>query len=193
MTGVSGKRRGRGEDSIYWDEAKSCYVGAVSLGYNPSGTRVRKRVMARTKTEVREKLKELHQQAENGVRPRRHYTVNDALDDWLETGLDGLAPSTVTVYRNTIAKALREELGTVELTKLTASVVQKALANLAAGRSTRTVQMAHNVLVRAIRHAERDDLVGRNVAALVKPPKGQRAGRPSKSLTESPRLAALGY
>ena len=43
--------------------------------------------------------------------------------------------------------------------------------------------MAHNVLVRAIRHAERDDLVGRNVAALVKPPKGQLGGRPSKSLT----------
>jgi SAM-dependent methyltransferase len=41
------------------------------------------------------------------VRPRRHYTVNDALDDWLEAGLDGLAPATATVYRNTIAKALR--------------------------------------------------------------------------------------
>jgi len=27
------------------------------------------------------------------------------------------------------------------------------------------VQIAHNVLVRAIRQAERDDLVGRNVAA----------------------------
>jgi hypothetical protein len=100
--------------------------------------------------------------------------VNDALDDWL----DGLAPATVTVYRNTIAKALREELGTVELTKLTAGAAQKALANIASGRSTRTVQMAHNVLVRAIRHAERDDLVGRNVAALVKPPKGQLGGRP---------------
>ena len=191
MTVVSGKRRGRGEDSIYWDEAKSCYVGAVSLGYSPSGTRIRKRVMARTKTEVREKLKELHQQAERGVRPRRHYTVNDALDDWLETGLDGLAPSTVTVYRNTIAKALREELGTVELTKLTAGAVQKALANLSARVSTRTVQMAHNVLVRAIRHAERDDLVGRNVAALVKPPKGQRAGRPSKSLTLEQAVALM--
>src|SRR5215467_14400852 len=183
MTHATSKRRGRGEDSIYWDAAKSCYVGAVSLGYSPSGTRIRKRVMARTKTEVREKLRDLHKQAERGVRPRRHYTVNDALDDWLETGLDGLAPSTVTVYRNTIAKALREELGTVELTKLTAGAVQKALANLAERVSTRTVQMAHNVLVRAIRHAERDDLVGRNVAALVKPPKGQRAGRPFKSLT----------
>jgi integrase len=191
MTHATSKRRGRGEDSIYWDATKSCYVGAVSLGYSPSGTRIRKRVMARTKTEVREKLKELHQQAKNGVRPRRHYTVNDALDDWLETGLDGLAPSTVTVYRNTIAKALREELGTVELTKLTAGAVQKALANLAARVSTRTVQMAHNVLVRAIRHAERDDLVGRNVAALVKPPKGQRAGRPSKSLTLEQAVALM--
>jgi integrase len=191
MTQATSKRRGRGEDSIYWDAAKSCYVGAVSLGYSPSGTRIRKRVMARTKTEVREKLKELHQQVEHGVRPRRHYTVNDALDDWLETGLDGLAPSTVTVYRNTIARALREELGTVELTKLTAGAVEKALANLAAQVSTRTVQMAHNVLVRAIRHAERDDLVGRNVAVLVKPPKGQRAGRPSKSLTLEQAVALL--
>jgi hypothetical protein len=65
--------------------------------------------------------------------------VNDALDDWLEAGLDGLAPSTVTVYRNTIAKALPGDLGTVELTKLTAGAVQKALASLAARRSTRTV------------------------------------------------------
>ena len=51
--------------------------------------------------------------------------------------------------------------------------------------------MAHNVLVRAIRHAERDDLVGRNVAALVKPPKGQRAGRPSKSLTLEQAVALM--
>ena len=191
MTHATSKRRGRGEDSIYWDATKSCYGGAVSLGYSPAGMRIRKRVIARTKTEVRGKLKELHHQAERGVRPRRPYTVNDALDDWLATGLDGLAPSTVTVYRNTIAKALREELGTVELTKLTAGAVQKALANLAARVSTRTVQMAHNVLVRAIRHAERDDLVRRNVAALVKPPKGQSGGRPSKSLTYEQAVALI--
>jgi integrase len=53
------------------------------------------------------------------------------------------------------------------------------------------VQIAHNVLVRAIRQAERDDLVARNVAALVKPPKGQRAGRPSKSLTLEQAVALM--
>jgi integrase len=94
MAVVSGKRRGRGEDSIFWDDSKDRYVGVVSLGYSPSGTRVRKKVMGRTKIEVREKLRELHAQVESAVRPRRHYTVNDALDDWLETGLDGLAPAT---------------------------------------------------------------------------------------------------
>jgi integrase len=143
---------------------------------------VRKKVMGRTKTEVRDKLYELHAQVDSGVRPRRRYTVGDALDDWLASGLYGLVPSTVTLW-DTIAKALREELGSVKLTALTAGTAQKALANLASRRSTRTVQTAHNVLVRAIRHAERDDLVGRNVAALVKPPKGQLDGRPSKSLT----------
>jgi integrase len=129
------------------------------------------------------KLRELHQQVDSGLRPRRRYTVGDALEDWLDHGVDGLAARTVTLYRGTIVKVLDEELGAVRLTELTASDVQGALAAMASRLSTRTVQIAHNVLVRAIRQAERDDLVVRNVAALVKPPKGQRGGRPSKSLT----------
>src|SRR6201993_5519829 len=57
--------------------------------------------------------------------------------------------------------------------------------------STRTVQISPNVLVRAIRQAERDGLAARNVAAPVKPPKGQRAGRPSKSLTLEQAIALM--
>jgi len=117
--------------------------------------------------------------------------VGDALDDWLAVGVDGLSARTVALYRDTIAKALREELDTVRLTELTAGDVQRALAALAARSSSRTVQIAHNVLVRAIRQAERDDLVARNVAALVKPPKGQGAGRPSKSLTLEQAVALM--
>jgi hypothetical protein len=53
---------------------------------------------------------------------------------------------------------------------------------LSADRSTRTLQITRNALVRAIRLAEINDLVGRNVAALAGVPAGT-AGRPSKSLT----------
>src|SRR3984885_7642026 len=183
MTHATSKRRGHGEDSIYWDESRKRYIGAVDLGFSPAGTRIRKKVSGKTKVEVRDKLRELHKETDAGLRPRRRYTVGDALEDWLAHGVGGLSERTVTLYRDTMAKALKEELGAVRLTELTASDVQGALAVLASRSSTRTVQIAHNVLVRAIRHAERDDLVGRNVAALVKPPKGQLGGRAAKSLT----------
>jgi len=113
MTHATSKRRGQGEDSIYWDESKNRYVGAVSLGFSPAGTRIRKKVTRRTKTKVRDKLRDLHKQVEGGLRPRRRCTVSDALDAWLAVGLDGLSARTVTLYQNTIAKALREEPGSV--------------------------------------------------------------------------------
>ncbi len=183
MTQATSQRRGHGEDSIYWDSSKHRYVGAVSLGFSPAGTRIRRKVTGRTKAEVRGKLRGLHQEVDSGLRPRRSYTVNDALDDWLAHGLDGVSARTVTLYRGTITPALSEQLGTVKLRDLTAGDVQSGLMALAARMSTRTVQISHNVLVRAIRQAERDGLAARNVAALIKPPKGQRAGRRSKSLT----------
>jgi hypothetical protein len=176
---LPGRRHGHGEHSIYWDESRNRYIGTVDLRFSPAGTRIRKRVSGKTKIEVRDKLRELHKETDAGLRPRRRYTVGDALEDWLAHGVDGLSERTVTLYRGTIVKALNEELGK---TRLTASHVQEALAALAARLSTRTVQIAHNVLVRAIRHAERDDLVGRNVAALVDA-EGAAGGAPSKSLT----------
>ena len=89
MTQATSKRRGHGEDSIYWDESKNRYVGAVSVGFSASGARVRKKVTGRTKAEVRDKLRELHKQVESGLRPRRRYTVGDALEDWLAQGWTG--------------------------------------------------------------------------------------------------------
>jgi len=187
----SAARRGHGEDGIYFDASKNRYVGAVSVGYGADGRRVRRKVVGRTKAEVRDKLKALHREMESHVRSRPRYTVGEALDDWLADGLTNVSASTVKLYKGTIAKALREQLGSVRLTALTAGDVEKALTTVAADVSTRTVQISHNVLVRAIRHAERHDLVGRNVAALVKPPKGQRDGRRSKSLTLEQAVALM--
>jgi integrase len=50
--------------------------------------------------------------------------------------------------------------------------------------------MGHLTLKRAIRHAEANDLVARNVATLVDTPKGQE-GRPSKSLTLEQAVAVI--
>jgi hypothetical protein len=57
------------------------------------------------------------------------------------------------------------------------------LIKLAATRSTRTIRDTRASLVRIITYAQARGLVGRNVVALIKAPKGQAPGRPSKSLT----------
>jgi hypothetical protein len=57
---ATSKRRGHGEDSIYWDESRKRYIGAVDLGLSPAGTRLRKKVSGKTKVEIRDELPELH-------------------------------------------------------------------------------------------------------------------------------------
>jgi integrase len=46
------KRRGYGEDGIYFD-----HRGVVSLGFSADGKRVRKKVSGKTRAEVKDKLR----------------------------------------------------------------------------------------------------------------------------------------
>jgi len=181
MTTATGKRRGHGEDSIYFAEDRNRYVGAVSVGFGPDGKRIRRKVTGKTKQEVRDKLKALHTDIDVGVRTPAGYTVRAAVDAWLSEGLSGRSARTLTLYRDGV-KPLTDKLGATPLRKLTAADVRSALASLNDQLSTRSLQIAHNCLVRAIRHAEAGDIVARNVAALVRPPAG-REGRPSKALS----------
>ncbi len=102
------------------------------------------------------------------------------MTDWLADGLDGRSAKTVSTYREVLAP-LVELIGAAKLRTLSARQIRSALVKLSADRSTRTLQIALNSLTRAIKQAEANDLVGRNVAALVSVPTGT-AGRPSKSL-----------
>lgn len=189
MATANARRRGHGEDAIYFDATKNRYIGAVSLGYEADGRRVRRKVSGKTKQEVRHKLKELHSDLDAGVHSPASYTVRAAVDDWLTEGLSGRAPKTVRTQRE-VLEPLLDIIGAVPLRRLSAAHVRSALNDLAATRATRTVAMTHAGLARAIRHAEANDKVRRNVATLVGTPAGQ-GGRPSKSLTFEQAIALI--
>jgi len=195
------RRRGYGEDAIYFDHAGDCrdgkhhkgcpgrWRGVVSLGFGPDGKRRRKKVSAPTKTEVRDKLKALHAELDAGIRTLHGYTLEKAVADWLADGLPDRTAKTIETNHDAL-KPLLAELGAVRLADLTAHDVRSALTKMAARYSTRTLQKTHNCLTRAIRHAEARDLVRRNVSALVDTPEGQ-LGRPSQSLTLDQAAALL--
>jgi integrase len=189
MTETTARRRGHGEDAIYFDATKNRYLGAVSLGFGPDGKRLRRKVTGRTKQDVRDKLKALHAELDRGLRTSATYTVRRAVDDWLEGGLPGRSERTRSVYREALAP-LMEQIGGKSLKELTAGDVRAGLEALSDRLSTRYLQIAKASLARAIRYAEAHDLVGRNVAMLVDPPKGG-VGRPSRSLTLEQSLALL--
>ena len=117
------------------------------------------------------------------------YTVAQAIKDWLADGLAGRAPKAVSTQRE-VLEPLLDIVGAVPLRELSAANVRSALKDLAATRATRTVGMTHAGLTRAIRHAEANDRVRRNVATLVDTPTGQ-GGRPSKSLTFEQAVALI--
>jgi integrase len=187
------KRRGYGEDGIYFDHRADCrdsahhktcagrWRGVVSLGFGADGKRIRKKVSGKTKAEVRDKLKELHSELDAGVRTSHGYTVEKAVADWLTEGLPGRAAKTVEANRDSL-RPLMAVIGQMPLKDLTVQDVRTALTKMSATHATRTLQKGHNCLTRAVRHAEGQNLVRRNVSALADTPQGLE-GRPSQSLT----------
>ncbi len=124
-----------------------------------------------------------------GLKSSGTYTVKQAVEDWLRDGLDGQSERTRKLYAG-LLRPLVESIGSRPLRELSASDVRTGLVKLTDRYSTRSLQITRNSLERAIAHAQADDLVGRNVAALVKAPTG-RAGRPSKSFTVEEARAVL--
>jgi integrase len=181
-------RRGRGESAVYKDGER--WRGAISLGYDEQGRRVRKKVSGRTKAEVLGKLRDLQRQLEAGVPPPDdRITVGQFLDRWITVSLPGhVADSTLDDYSDTVRLHLRPALGRRPLTKLTVTELDALWkAKREQGYSANSVRIMRTVLRKALGQAEREGLLVRNVAALSSAPKVR--AEPGKSLSvEQARL-----
>lgn len=166
------------------------YTGAISLGFDAAGRRQRIKRKARTKTAVKDKLREVVDDLEAGVIATDNYTVAEAVNHYLAHGLKGKSPETVSNYRSLANHHLLPHLGAAKLKKLTADQLDTWMDERAQHLSTRTLRLIHQILERAIRHAQARDKVRRNVASLINVPEGQE-GRPSKSMTRDQAIRLL--
>ncbi|MDH2429289.1 tyrosine-type recombinase/integrase [Sphaerisporangium sp. TRM90804] len=172
---MSGRRRSQGEGSVF-KRKDGLWSGAVDLGW-VNGKRIRKTVYGKTEKEVLGKLAELKDAQRKGqnlaARPRK---FAEWLDEWIEMKKrQGTRPLTLRGYRQLIHDHVKPALGRKQLDKLTPTDVRRLIeAKAESGLSAATVKQVHGLIRNALADAEREELIHRNVAKLVKPPSVKR-------------------
>jgi integrase len=181
-------RRGHGEGALFYEEDRDRWVGLLELPPDGSGRRRRRKVTGRTKTDARRKMRQLQRRLEDGLPTGDgSITLGDLLEHWLAEVLPARsrvqAKSTITNYRWAAGHAIRG-LGRRRLNELTPEDVEALLRHLAGeGMARNSVMRVRSVLVMALKHAQRREIVARNVAELSEMPTSAREPRSGRSLT----------
>jgi integrase len=163
-------RRGPGEGTIR-QRREDLWEGRLRNGSE------RQSVYGRTRAEVRSKLRELARAVDAGLSlAGGRQTVAEYLDRWLaDVAAHRVRPSTLRGYRQHVTLHIDPIIGSIRLDKLTGQDLARLYANrLDAGKSARTVELTHGVMHSAFRQAVRWDLIVRNPADLVSPPRPRR-------------------
>ncbi|MDA1010641.1 MAG: tyrosine-type recombinase/integrase [Chloroflexi bacterium] len=161
-------KRGNNEGSIFRRRSDGLYVAALTL---PDGKR--KRFYGRTRAGAAEKLSTAQADLAKGLPlPSERLTVAAFLDRWLEDARSTIRETTYDGYESTLRLHAKPEIGRIALSRLgpqdLAALYRKLLTE---GLSPRSVRLAHAVLHRALRQAERWGLIARNPAGLVDAPR----------------------
>ena len=195
-------QRMNGEGSLY-QRTNGRWVGAVTLGYDTNGRPVRKTVTAKTKTEARQKLKDLQGKLDDGFTPpTREETLAQLFERWDRDVLSTQVQSDARDNYMTVARChIIPTLGKKKVSALTVADVQHLTASKLRGGpdgvprplSVSTVRRIRSVLAQALDVCLVEGSLLRNVAKLTKAPKaGQAEGRTLTPAEAKRLLKALG-
>jgi integrase len=177
-------RRGAGEGPIFKDPQSGRWRALLDVGEDASGRRRRRKVSGRTRGEVAGKLREMQRDLDDGVSADgRQVTVAVLCEDWLRQQSGELSRNTQDLRTWAVRQHLIPALGARRVRELSADDMARFLQDKAtAGYARAALDKMRGVLVQALRHAERQGLVVRNVATLVPTPAAHaRSAAPSRS------------
>ncbi|NKR94261.1 tyrosine-type recombinase/integrase [Rhodococcus hoagii] len=147
---------------------------AFHLGYDGQGRPVRRVVSSKSRNECIRKRNELRRKIEDG---ENLTTDKTTVEQWLTRWLDEIAkprirPRVWLTYGSAIRNNITPHIGAYKLQKLTpANVREMHRAVAKAGKSSRTAEIAHNILARSLTDAVREGILTKNVCDLVDKPK----------------------
>jgi len=154
--------------------SRSFYEAVVDMGKDSTGKRRQRSQSFHTKREAVVAEAAWKADINKGVAvDTSRQTVAGLLQYWLDTyAVPNCRPTTLEGYTRTITRHIVPALGNVPAQKLTPAMVQQFYADLkAAGVGAAQQQLCHIRLSQALKHAVRLELVARNVAQAVTPPR----------------------
>ena len=180
------KRRPSGDGMVRKKEDGS-WEGRVVIGYDEKNLPKTKNVLAKTKSECVEKLKQLQEQyaPPKSDKIKLEMPFGEWMDFWYQTYIkSGLRPATQNTYESTIYQHIIPQLGKIPLCQLTQKDLQQFYAHLkkegrlvrteqfGKGLSDRMVRMCHAKCRAALDQAMQENLIRTNPAVGCKlPPK----------------------
>ncbi len=162
-------KRRRGEGTVC--KRKDGRYEAAAYVHTPTGIR-RVRRYAATRTEAEALLVELRNKNRSGLLSNtKEQKLGNYLDYWLTIAKSKLRPNTYSGYESIVRLYLKPGLGNKCLARLSVADVQSHIqSQLKLGVSTRTIQKQRLVLSTALKRAEHEEIISRNVARLVEIP-----------------------
>jgi len=157
--------------------AKNSYSVVIELGRDPVTGKRRQlwRSVRGSKKDAQALEAQLLHQRDTGIDQPGKIAVGEFLERWLEDyAKPNTAPRTYERYRQLVRLHLIPALGALPLGKLRPAHIQAAYARVLAARSPQTVLHCHRVLKEALGHAVKWQLLARNPADAVDPPRPAR-------------------
>ena len=166
----------------------------VTMGRRADGTTERKHVQRRTKTELRDAVRDLERRRDSGTYV---WSQDDAtLAQWLEHWLEAVLPmtarwKTLSTYRSQMHVHVIPELGGWRLSELRPELLEQHYRQMQAnGHSAHVIRGVHRVLRSSLNEAVRRRRLGANPAVVARPPRADDIEVEPLSVEESRRVLA---
>ena len=162
------KRRGNHEGCYMYDEKKKLYRYRESY-ISTDGKRKSKDIYSKTKSELRRKIKQWHEEMQAGLDIQTNMTVKIWVQKWLAMKEPTIRPRTFNDYKRVMKRYIIPAIGNIRISRLTVMDCQRMLNSLALSLSPGTVNDTRRRLKVMVRAAVDQGLIAKDVAGMTKP------------------------
>lgn len=177
------RKRANGDGAIYFSDSKKKWVGQITLGYDENGNRKRKTVYGNTKSEVKQKLKQIEIGVFTGeFVDKSNITIYQLAKQILNDDFNSNFIKENTYYRHIETLRRLKDIYNTPLQKATELQI-KAFLLKEQNYSQSTIDKEYRLLNKTFKEAVKKGIIAKSPMADIKKPKTTQKREKTRALT----------